>query len=124
LAANPGYARAAAATATLFFDERGSESFKGYGLLDLSLRYGVPVWQTVQPWIQVQIYNVLNNQKLIQWDTTVTRDLTGPVDAIGQPTNYVKGANFGKATAATNFPRWSSGENGGRTFRLAMGIRF
>ena len=124
LAANPGYARAAAATATLFFDERGSESFKGYGLLDLSLRYGVPVWQTVQPWIQVQIYNVLNNQKLIQWDTTVTRDLTGPVDAIGQPINYVKGANFGKATAATNYPRWSSGENGGRTFRLAMGIRF
>ena len=61
------------------------------------LRYGVPVWQTVQPWIQMQVYNVLNNQKLIQWDTTVTRDLTGPVDAIGQPINYVQGPNFGKA---------------------------
>ena len=60
-------------------------------------RYGVPVWQTVQPWIQMQVYNVLNNQKLIQWDTTVTRDLTGPVDAIGQPINYVQGPNFGKA---------------------------
>jgi outer membrane receptor protein involved in Fe transport len=123
-AANPGYQSANSSTATLFFDERGSESFKGYGLLDLSVRYGVPVWQTVQPWIQVAIFNVMNNQKLIQWDTTVTRDLTGPVDAIGQPINYVKGPNFGKATAATNFPRWSSGENGGRTFRLAMGIRF
>ena len=84
----------------------------------------MPIWQTVQPWIQMQVYNVLNNQKLIQWDTTVTRDLTGPVDAIGQPINYVQGPNFGKATAATHYPRWSSGENGGRTFRVAMGIRF
>jgi hypothetical protein len=123
-AANPGYQSANTSTATLFFDERGSESFKGYGVLDLSLRYGVPVWQTVQPWIQMQVYNVLNNQKLIQWDTQVTRDLTGPVDAIGQPINYVQGTNFGKGTSANHYPRWSSGENGGRTFRLAMGIRF
>jgi outer membrane receptor protein involved in Fe transport len=123
-AANPGYVSGSTLTNTLFFDERGSESFKGYGLLDLSVRYGVPIWQTVQPWIQMQVYNVLNNNKLIQWDTTVTRDLTGPVDAIGQPINYVKGPNFGKGTAATHYPRWSSGENGGRTFRLAMGVRF
>ena len=125
LAANPGYAQAAGYSAQfLFFDERGSESFKGYGVLDMAFRYGVPVWQSVQPWIQVAIYNTLNNQKLIQWDTTVTRDLTGPVDAIGQPINYIRGANFGNATSAAHYPRWSSGETGGRTFRLAMGVRF
>ena len=42
-AANPGYQSANSSTATLFFDERGSESFKGYGLLDMSFRYGVPI---------------------------------------------------------------------------------
>lgn len=124
IARNPGYARANTTTASLFFGERGSEEFKGYGVLDMAFRYGVPVWKTLQPWLQVQLFNVMNNQKLISWNTTVTRDLASPLDEIGQPTGYVKGPNFGKATANSNFPRWSTGETGGRTFRLAFGVRF
>jgi hypothetical protein len=123
-ARDPGYARGANATASLFFDERGSESFEGYGVLDLALAYGIPVWQSVRPWIQLQVFNVLDNQKLIQWDTTVTPDPNSPLDELGQPTGYIRGANFGNATAASHFPRWSTGETGGRTFRIAMGVRF
>ncbi|MBM3818762.1 MAG: TonB-dependent receptor [Acidimicrobiia bacterium] len=124
IARNPGYARANTTTASLFFGDRGIEEFKGYGVLDLAVRYGVPVWQTVQPWLQVQIYNVLNNQKQIKWNTSVTRDLSSPLDAMGQPTGFTRGATFGQATANTHFPGWSTGETGGRTFRLALGVRF
>ncbi|HXH25086.1 MAG TPA: hypothetical protein VNI78_07550 [Vicinamibacterales bacterium] len=123
-ALNPGYARANTTTATLFFGERGSESFKGYGLVDMSLRYGVPVWRAVQPWIQLYIYNVFNNQKQIAWNTTVTPDPNSPLDTIGQPTGFIRGPQYGQATANTHFPTWAPGETGGRTFRLAMGIRF
>jgi hypothetical protein len=123
-ALNPGYQRANTQTNNLFFGERGSESFKGFGVLDLSFRYGVPVWKSVQPWIQAHVFNSLNNQKLIQWNTTVTADPNSPLDEIGQPTGFILGPNYGKATANTHFPAWAPGETGGRTFRLAMGIRF
>ena len=125
-ALNPGYALSnpTASSFTLFFDERGSESFKGYGVLDFQARYGVPVWKRVQPWFLVQVYNVLNNQKLIQWNTTVTPDATSPADNLGLRTGYVPGGTFGKGTSGGHYPRWSSGETGGRTFRVALGIGF
>jgi hypothetical protein len=124
IAQSLGYLRTATTSATLYFDERGSEDFKGYGLLDLQLRYGIPVWRSLQPWYLLQIYNVLNNEKLVQWNTTVTPDPNSPVDALGLRTGYVKSAAFGTAAAAGNFPRWSTGETGGRTYRMAFGVRF
>jgi outer membrane receptor protein involved in Fe transport len=119
-----GYLGTGRTSADLFFDERGSESFKGYALLDLQIRYGIPVWRTLQPWYLVQIYNVLNNDKLIQWTTAVTPDPASPLDDLGQRTGALRSAAFGTAGAASHFPRWSTGETGGRTFRMAFGIRF
>ena len=126
IARNPGYARTAGTgtAATLFYGERGSENFEGYAVVDLAIRYGIPVWKTLRPWVQLQTYNVFNNQKLIQWDTTVTPDPNSPLDELGQRTGYIRGANFGTGTAAAHYPRWSSGETGGRTFRFAFGVRF
>jgi len=123
---NPGYllSNPTASSFTLFFDERGSESFAGYAVLDFQARYGVPVWKTLQPWILFQVYNLMNNQKLIQWNTTVTPDASSATDDLGLRTGYVQNAAFGTGTAATHYPRWSSGETGGRTFRVAMGVRF
>jgi outer membrane receptor protein involved in Fe transport len=123
---NPGYllTNPTASSFTLFFDERGSEEFKGYAVVDFQARYGVPVWKTVQPWILFQVYNVANNQKLIQWNNTVTADAASATDAFGLRTGHVKSAAFGTGTAAGHYPRWSSGETGGRTFRVAMGVRF
>lgn len=126
IARNPGYQRSAGTgtAATLFYGERGTENFAGYGVLDLAITYGIPVWKSLRPWLQLQTYNVFNNQKLIQWDTSVTPDPSSPLDELGQRTGYVQGANFGKATATSHFPRWSTGETGGRTFRAALGVRF
>lgn len=124
IAKNPGYARANTSTGSLYFGERGENNFKGYGVMDLAFRYGIPAWKTVQPWIQAYVYNTFNNQKLTVWDTTVSIDPASPLDAYGQPTGFIKGPNYGKATANGHYPVWSTGETGSRTFRLAMGIRF
>src|SRR5262249_50003528 len=86
LARNPGYPTNdinGNVTQTLFFGERGSQNFAGYGVLDLALTYGIPVWKSAKPWVKVEWYNILNNDKLIQWDTTVTPDPNSPLDANG-----------------------------------------
>jgi hypothetical protein len=123
VARNPGYARLPTSQ-PVFFGARGAQSFAGYHLADLSATYGVPVWQSVRPWVKLEVLNLLNNQTLISWDTTITADNAGPKDANGLPINYVRGANFGKGTSNGNYPRPRGGMDGGRTFLLAAGIRF
>lgn len=127
-ARNPGYARlpgsGANGSQVLFFDERGSEEFAGYGLIDLGLTYQVPVVKSLRPWVKVEVLNVLNNDKLIGWDTTVTADATSALDANGLPTGYVRGARFGQATSTAHFPRPRPGMTGGRTILGAFGLRF
>ena len=122
-ASNPGYARLPASQ-PVFFGARGSQEFEDYTLFDLGVTYGVPVWQSLRPWVKLEVLNLFNNQQLISWDTSVTADLNGPKDANGLPLNYITGANFGKATSNVNFARPRSGMDGGRTFILAAGIRF
>jgi hypothetical protein len=123
IARDPGYARLPAAQA-IFFGGRGSQTFSGYQLFDLGVTYGVPVWQSLRPWIKVEALNVFNNQKLITWDTTIAADAGGPKDADGLPLQYIQGPNFGTATSNGNYPRPRQGMDGGRTFLLAAGIRF
>jgi hypothetical protein len=127
LARNPGYPVNninTSTAATLFFGERGAGDFKGYGLLDFAATYSIPVWKAAKPWIKFELYNALNNQKLIKWDTTVTVDNNSPRDANGLPTAYIQGPNFGKATLDNQFPQPIPGTNGGRLFRMALGVRF
>lgn len=121
-ARNPGYANAV--TQTLFFAPRGSESFKGYGLLDLALTYDVPVWHSARPWIKFESFNLLNNQKLISWDTTITADPNSAKDDNGLATGYLKGAKFGTGTSNANYPAPRPGLDGGRMLDVAVGFRF
>ena len=123
IAADPGYARRPTSQ-TLYFGERGAGTFEGFGLFDLATTWSMPVWRSVSPWFKVEVLNALNNQKLISWDTTVTANANGPKDADGLPLEYVKGANFGKATTTTNYVRPRPGMDGGRTFLMAFGVRF
>ena len=51
-------------TANVFFAERGSETFPGYGLLDTSIHYNVPVFRALRPWVKFDVYNLMNNQKV------------------------------------------------------------
>jgi hypothetical protein len=124
VAANPGYARYPTSQ-TVFFGERGAYEFEDYALFDLGVTYGVPVWESLRPWLKVEVLNVFNNQQMISWDTAVTANLQGPREGnTGLPLNYTPGPNFGKATSNGNFARPRQGMDGGRTFILAAGVRF
>ena len=109
---------------TLYFGARGSEQFLGYGLLDANLSYNIPVVGSVRPWVKFDVYNVLNNEKQIAFNTTIRPDPNSPLDALGLRTGYVKGATFGTNTAQNQFPAPFGGATGGRTFRVAVGVRF
>ena len=123
IAGDPGYARLPTSQ-TIFFGARGSESFASFHLVDLAATYGVPVWESLRPWIKVEVLNALNNQKLIAWNTAITADNAGSKDEDGLPINYIKSAAFGKASAPSSYPRPRPGLDGGRTFLLAAGVRF
>ncbi len=122
-ALDPGYARLPTSQ-PIFFGARGAQTFEGAHLCDLAVTYGVPVWHAVQPWIKLELLNVLNNQKLLSWDTTVAADPNGAKDAMGLPLAYVRGPNFGVATSNANYARPRQGMDGGRTVLLAAGVRF
>jgi hypothetical protein len=120
----------------VFFDDRGSETFAGYGVLDTSINYNIPVFRELRPWLKFDVYNLFNNQKLIAWNTTVTQNAAGPKDNLGLATTFNEGATFGKATGNTLTNVSSTGINafplpfpsaavaGGRTLRVALGVRF
>ena len=123
--------------ANVFFSPRGSETFPGYGLLDTSVHYNVPVFGELRPWIKFDVYNLMNNQKLIGFSTTVSQNAATAADNLGLRTGYTPAATFGKATGntvtnlnQTAIPTYAptgfggTNGNGGRTFRVAMGLRF
>ena len=125
LARDPGYAQLpGGGEQTLFFGERGSQTFPSYTLLDLGFNYSVPVFHTLGPWVKLEVLNVTNSQKVIQFNTTVNPDPNSPLDEHGLPTGYIEGASFGQPTANTHYPVWRPGFTGGRTFLLTAGFRF
>src|SRR5688572_2404039 len=124
-------------SANVFFAERGSETFAGYGMLDTSVHYNVPIFRDLRPWIKFDVYNIFNNQKLIAWSTTVSQNAATPVDNLGLRTGHTQAASFGKATGntvtnlnQTAIPTYAptgfggTNGNGGRTIRVALGLRF
>src|SRR6185503_1344775 len=123
IARNPGYARLPTSQ-SIFFGDRGSQSFEGFHLVDLAATYSVPVWQSLRPWVKLEVLNAFNNQKLVSWNTSITADASGPKDENGLPINYIKSASFGTASGPASYPRPRPGLDGGRTFLLAAGIRF
>ena len=119
-----GYASAPDPRTLFFSDGRGSGTFKGYGLFDLSLQYSIPVWQSLNPWIKAEVYNLMNNDTAIRWDTSVVPDPDSELDDLGLPTGYLEGPSFGEPTSPNDYPEWQPGRNGLRTFQIAMGFRF
>jgi len=82
------------------------------------------VWQSLRPWVKLEVLNAFNNQKLVSWNTSITADASGPKDENGLPVNYVKSATFGTATGPGSYPRPRPGLDGGRTLLVAAGVRF
>ena len=108
----------------VYYDGRNTQEFAGYGMVDANISYNIPVAGSVRPWIKFDIYNLLNNDKLITWNTTYRQDPSTPFDALGFRTGVIQGPQFGQATGQSNFPAPFGGATGGRTFRLAVGVRF
>jgi hypothetical protein len=128
LARNPGYARASGQAQTIFFDERGSESFKASNQVDVAFLYQVPLWKTLRPWFKAEFYNVFNNQPLVLANTAVTPDAASALDADGLRTGYIKPAAFGTARSQGDYPRATTSPAGtalyARTFLMSFGLRF
>ena len=82
------------------------------------------MWKTLRPWFKVEVYNLLDNQKLIAWDKTIAANNASDLDPNGIRTGFIQGPRFGQATSGTNFPQPYLGQNGGRAARLAFGLRF
>jgi hypothetical protein len=120
---------------SVFFGDRGSQTFPGYGMFDLSLNYNVPVFRTLRPWVKFDAFNLFDNQKLIAWSTTVSQNKAAGVDNLGLATSFTPSTNFGTASGNTVTNNNNSGINsyplaftsappGGRTLRVAIGFRF
>jgi len=109
---------------SIYFSSRGSEKFNSYTLLDTSVSYDLGIARSVRPFVKVDVFNLLNNQTLGTFDTTISADWNGPVDALGLPLNYIKSPTFGTATSAADYPQPFQGQTGGRTFLVSLGIRF
>ena len=128
LARNPGYANATSTSQTIFFDDRGSESFKASNQVDLGVLYQIPLWKSARPWLKLEYYNVFNDQSLVLFNTAVTPDATSPLDADGLRTGFVRPAIFGTARANGDYPRATNTPGGSalyaRTFLMSFGLRF
>ncbi|MGH9349013.1 MAG: hypothetical protein ACRD26_17280, partial [Vicinamibacterales bacterium] len=126
-ARNPGYARPPTSQ-TLFFGERGEGEFEDSHQFDFAATYQVPVFRTLRPWVKFEVYNLFNNQSLVTYNTAVTADNTSARDADGLQTAFTRGANFGRATAITHFPRATNTPAGAavyaRTWLASFGLRF
>lgn len=105
------------ASQTLHFGERGAGTFEDFHLVDVALNYNIPVFRSLRPWVKLEARNVLNNDKLIGWNITVTRDVTTALDDLGQPTGFTRGASFGQGTANTHYPT-------AREYFVSFGVRF
>ena len=121
-ARNPGYA--GTPLQSIFFGQRGAQAFEGFALVDVAVTYRIPVWRSAAPWVKFEAFNLLNNQKLIAWNTDVLADPTSPRDEHGLPTGYVQGPRFGRGTSNLHYPVPRPGLDGGRMFDVAIGLRF
>jgi hypothetical protein len=109
---------------TVFFGDRGSQSFPGVALFDTSINYEIPIYKSTRPWVKFDVYNLFNDLTVIRYNTTVNPDPNSPLDAMGLPTGYIKGPQFGQATSTAAYPVPFQGQRGGRTFRVSFGLRF
>jgi hypothetical protein len=116
LANDPGYA-APPFSQDAFFGRRGSQEFEASHVFDLAVRYEIGSWKAVEPWIKLDVRNLLNEDAAIEWNRTVFPDFDGPVDEHGIPTQYIEGPQYGETQAAEHhvIPR---------EYRFSFGLRF
>lgn len=114
---------------TIFFGNRGEHEFVSTSLFDVSLTYAIPVFGRIEPWVKVDVRNVLNDDTQTTWNTAVTANVGTsapaaaacggpcPVDSFGLPTTYRKNVTFGRPTGVGSFVT-------PREYLVYAGIRF
>jgi hypothetical protein len=112
---DPGYNNEPS-TVTIFWGDRGAGEYNATSLFDVSLQYSLPIWK-ITPWIKVDVRNILNDDTLITYNTTVNPDAASPVDEWGYPTGYTKAATFGRPTGNASYVR-------PREYLVYAGVRF
>jgi hypothetical protein len=117
-----GYARQPASQPQVFFGGRGIEEFEASHLLDFSMNYELPVYKTARPFFKAELRNAFNKQPLIGFNTTITPVANGPVDELGLPTTFTRGALFG--TPVNNYTATAPHVPFPREFRFSFGVRF
>jgi hypothetical protein len=96
---------------------RGSETYANASLFDLALTYSLPLYKKLNVWVKGEARNMFNSTPLISTNITVSPDPKSPLDSLGIPTGFIKGANFGKGTGTGNYPF-------PREYFVTVGIRF
>ena len=113
---------------TVFFGDRGIGEYEASSLFDLSLTYAIPLFGRVEPWVKVDVRNLLNDETQTTWNTAVTANTTGaaavaacggpcPFDSDGLPTTYRRNVTFGRPTGVGSFVT-------PREYLVYAGIRF
>jgi hypothetical protein len=104
-------------TQTLYFGERGAGEYNDIFSADIALTYGIPIFKSFEPYVKFTVQNVTNENTPVTFNTQVSRNTAGPVDAQGLPTTFIKGVNFGKATTNANYQT-------PREYFISAGFRF
>jgi hypothetical protein len=115
-ALDPGYA-SPPVNQTIFFGERGAGQFEDSHTFDLAVNYSIPLWKSLEPWVKVEVRNLLNDDSLVGFNTGIVPNTAGPTDELGLPTTFTLGPNFGNGTTNAHF-------NTPREYLLSGGIRF
>ncbi len=117
-----GYARQPPSQPQVFFGGRGTDEFESSHLADFSVNYELPVYKTARPFFKAELRNAFNSQPLIGFNTTITPVANGPVDELGLPTTFTRGALFG--TPVNNHTATNPHVPFPREFRFSLGVRF
>lgn len=80
------------------------------------MTYRFPI-VNARPYVEIEVDNLFDNDKLLFFDTSMIAELDGPVDEHGIPTSFQRGPHFGEATGAGSYQK-------GRTVRASFGVRF
>ncbi len=116
-ALNPGYAGDPTDDNHIFFGDRGARTFGDAATADLAAVYSLPIFKRLEVWVKGEVRNLLNDDSLIGFDTTIQPDTDGPVDELGLPLDFVEGPNFGEGDSSTDYvvPR---------EYLFSLGVRF
>ncbi|MEE2777823.1 MAG: TonB-dependent receptor [Acidobacteriota bacterium] len=101
----------------LFYGNRGGQQFDSSRRIDFALLYDLPLPDPVDVWLKAEVFNVLDDDSLLSWDTTVHGVDDGKLDELGRPTAHVRDPSFGTARGPEDYET-------PRELRVSLGVRF